>query len=329
MRFTIILIFTNLILGSSCFAFEMTEQEEWTAMCIRDRKKPQTVAWCRLQPRSSMPSQVTEAMTGPLLWSTNSAIQITALSPNDGAYHARIETKDPHFPKDLEVRVQTSEPSLVKTTTLESFGESDLLLRLVEFLMPYGNLTYTLQFAVLVACGFGFPMPEDIVLVSGGILASQGITDFWTTVLICMLGVFVGDGIVFFIGRSMGPRIKETRLFQAGMTPEREKKVAHWFNKYGGAVVFLGRFAPGLRMPLFLTAGTYGVSPFKFFMLDGAAAIISVPVWIWVGEFFGSNLDALRDVIQQLQVGLYSVLACTLALVAIVIWIKKRIHKSI
>ena len=50
------------------------------------------------------------------------------------------------------------------------------------------------------------------------------------------------------------------------------------------------------------------MSLWKFFFLDGFAALISVPVWIWVGFVFGSNLEALGDKIKQFQWGIYIIL---------------------
>ena len=201
------------------------------------------------------------------------------------------------------------------------------VIELLNSLTPYGNLSYLLMFAILLACGFGFPMPEDIVLVTGGILSSRGVTDFGITFAVCMAGVLVGDGIVFTIGQKMGPRIRETSFYGKIMSPDREAQVSSWFSRYGDKVIFFARFAPGLRMPLFLTSGIYQVPPWKFFFLDGFAAIISVPVWIWVGYVFGANLEALEKKIHQFQLGIYSVLGVCFLLLISFWYMKRRLKK--
>ena len=200
----------------------------------------------------------------------------------------------------------------------------NIVIELMNQLVPYGTYGYIFMFALLLICGFGFPMPEDVVLVTGGLLASRGITDFSITVAITMAGVLIGDGIVFSIGQKMGPKLKETKFFKRIMSSQREKQVMKWFSKYGDRVIFFARFAPGLRMPLFLTAGIYQVSKWKFFCLDGFAAIISVPVWIWVGYFFGSNLEVLGEKMHQMQVGLYSALGVLLAVILGIWFLKKK-----
>ena len=129
---------------------------------------------------------------------------------------------------------------------------------------------------ILVLCGFGLPMPEDVVLVSAGILASHGVTHFPDVVVgVCLAGVLIGDGIVFTLGRTIGPAIKKWRIFQKIMPESRDQRVQHIIHKYGDKVIFMARFMPGLRTPIFLTCGTYHIKPWKFALFDGFAALIS------------------------------------------------------
>ena len=50
----------------------------------------------------------------------------------------------------------------------------EILQLLVEFFSQYG---YIAVFGVLILCGFGLPIPEDITLVSGGIISALGNTN--------------------------------------------------------------------------------------------------------------------------------------------------------
>lgn len=78
-----------------------------------------------------------------------------------------------------------------------------LLIDLLHFIQPYGSYSYGVILAVLLACGFGLPLPEDVTLVAGGILASRDIIDFKFTVAVCMVGVLAGDGTIFFSAAAM------------------------------------------------------------------------------------------------------------------------------
>lgn len=62
--------------------------------------------------------------------------------------------------------------------------------------------------------------------------------------------------------------------------------------RYSNWVLFVARFLPGLRSPIFLTAGMTRRIPFwRFLLLDGLAALISVPVWVYLGYFGAYNRD--------------------------------------
>ena len=198
----------------------------------------------------------------------------------------------------------------------------EIIVEFLQWLQPYEHHSYAVMFGVLLLCGFGFPMPEDVVLVTGGILAASGVTDFWLTQCVCFMGVIVGDGVVYSAGRIMGGRVRQTWLFRLVLSPKRDVKVQKIFEKYGDKVVFVGRFMPGLRMPIFTMAGVYKVSVTKFFGLDGLAALISVPVWIYLGYVFGENLELLHDKMRSVQGVVFSLLL--LGGLGIWLWIRNR-----
>ena len=95
-----------------------------------------------------------------------------------------------------------------------------ILIDLLNFIQPYGTYSYFVILAVLLACGFGLPLPEDITLVAAGILAARNIIDFNNAVALCMVGVLLGDGIVFGLGSRYGTRLRGTKFFSI-IIPER------------------------------------------------------------------------------------------------------------
>lgn len=204
-----------------------------------------------------------------------------------------------------------------------------LLIDLLNFLTPYGPHSYYVMFAILIACGFGFPMPEDIVLITGGMLASRDITDFWIVNAVCMAGVLGGDSAVFLIGRRFGPGLKQKKFFRRIVSEKIDKRVDRVIQKYGDKVIFMARFMPGLRTPIFMTCGIYQVRYWKFFTLDGLAALISVPLWIYVGLIFGENLEMLERKIKQFQVGIYSLLGAVVVLFIVYALVKRRVMSNV
>ena len=182
----------------------------------------------------------------------------------------------------------------------------DVLQPLVDFFANYG---YAAVFGVLVACGFGVPIPEDITLVAGGIISGLGYANVHWIFAVGMAGVLVGDGTMFFAGRIFGNRILRVRFVAKIMTPARYAAVQQKFEKYGNWVLFAARFMPGLRSPIFLTAGiSRKVSPLRFFLSDGLAALLSVPVWVYLGYFGADNREWLMSIVNRGQTGLFVLL---------------------
>ena len=204
-----------------------------------------------------------------------------------------------------------------------------MLIDFLAFLQPYGSHSYFFIFGLLIACGFGLPMPEDIILITGGILASHGVTQFGTVTATCLVGVLLGDGTVFMLGRHLGPRLKNNILFRKLLNERRDQQVQSIIHKFGDKVVFMARFMPGLRTPIFLTCGTYQVKPWKFLLLDGLAALISVPLWVYVGYLFGQNLEELEKKIRQFQFGIYLILGLVIAVFIVGHYIKKRAFNKV
>ncbi|WP_118791306.1 DedA family protein [Neisseria lactamica] len=192
---------------------------------------------------------------------------------------------------------------------------------LEAFFVEYG---YAAVFFVLVICGFGVPIPEDLTLVTGGVISGMGYTNPHMMFAVGMLGVLVGDGVMFAAGRIWGQKILRFKPIARIMTPKRYEQVQEKFDKYGNWVLFVARFLPGLRTAVFVTAGiSRKVSYLRFIIMDGLAALISVPIWIYLGEYGAHNIDWLMAKMHSLQSGIFVILGIGAAVVAW-IWWKKR-----
>ncbi|MDK4680637.1 DedA family protein [Kingella negevensis] len=180
-----------------------------------------------------------------------------------------------------------------------------MLALLEHFFIEFG---YAAVFFVLVLCGFGIPIPEDVTLVAGGVISGLHYTNVHIMVFVGLAGVLVGDGIIFLLGKHFGQRILHFRLIAKLLPPKRYAQVQQKFDQYGNRVLFVARFLPGLRSPIFLTAGMSGkVSFWRWLMMDGFAALISVPIWVYIGDIGAENKDWLMRQIHHFQYGLYVV----------------------
>lgn len=194
---------------------------------------------------------------------------------------------------------------------------------LIQFFTDYG---YAAVFAILVMCGFGLPIPEDITLVSGGVISGLGLTNPHWMLVVGLAGVLFGDSTMFILGRVFGYRVQKIRTFRKVLSPRRFSQIQRKFKKYGLGLLFVARFLPGLRSPIFLVAGmSRRISYLTFIIMDGLAALISVPVWVYLGYFFADNLDLLMEYVGDVQKVIYLILGL-IVLIVLAIYLKKKFH---
>jgi membrane protein DedA with SNARE-associated domain len=164
--------------------------------------------------------------------------------------------------------------------------------QLVTFLSGFSGLTaYGAIFGILLACGMGVPIPEDITLIAAGILAAIGSISYWGAMAAGFFGVLIGDCFLFMLGRKYGYRVFSLPGFRTVFTERRVLLARQKVLNNSKFICFTARFLPGLRAPIYLTAGIMGVRPLVFLTLDGLAALISVPIWVHMGFLFGENMD--------------------------------------
>lgn len=198
----------------------------------------------------------------------------------------------------------------------------DILQTLIDFFTHYG---YFAVFFVLLICGFGVPIPEDITLVAGGVISGLGYTNEHWMFVVGMAGVLTGDATMFLLGRFYGNTLLQWPLIARVVTPERFVAVQAKFEKYGVWVLFVARFLPGLRSPIFITAGVTRRVPFwRFLLMDGLAALISVPVWVYLGFLGASNRDWLLTWVHRGQTGLLGLIGVSVVGGIAFWWMKRR-----
>lgn len=204
----------------------------------------------------------------------------------------------------------------------------------VEFLQNYQEYSLAMIFGMLILCGFGLPIPEDITLIAAGILSGIQVNTthghFVLMLCFCLAGVLIGDGIMFIGGRLFGYKLQKYTPLRKVLPPSRFAWVQRQFRKYGVWALFFARFMPGLRAPIYLAAGmSRRVSYLKFLLLDGAAALISVPVWVGMGHYGAQNRDNLaRWMSNGHNITLVVIGVVILAVVILVIRNRKKAKKE-
>lgn len=163
------------------------------------------------------------------------------------------------------------------------------------------NVAYLIIFGILVACGLGFPLPEDIPLIATGYLVWDGTMAWEWAIGVTMAGVLIGDIILFYLGNKLGLKILENPKFML-FKPDKIRRTRAYFRKYGMKIVFFARFVAGFRAVAFFMAGAMKMRFSRFLLLDFLAALISVPIWIGIGYFLGYKLgDEITSILHSVK----------------------------
>jgi membrane protein DedA with SNARE-associated domain len=188
----------------------------------------------------------------------------------------------------------------------------------------------------MFASSFGFPVPEELVLISAGLVAymahhpekfpppfegAVGVNIF-TLCVVCFLAVFLSDFIVFLIGKFFGAKIIKTRFFQKQVAGKGFDRINSWFQKYGGWACGIFRFTPGLRFPGHMSCGLLGIPAWKFVTIDGFAAMISVPTQVYFVSKYG-------EVILEKLTEFKKYVGYVLVIILVLWLIKKIYHKNV
>lgn len=166
------------------------------------------------------------------------------------------------------------------------------------------NMVYLGIVVLMLASALGFPMPEEVTLVSVGFLAFMGsrpdlfpppfpgapVVNVHEAAAISFLAVFGSDFLIYFVGRKWGRKILYHPRARKLISEASIQRVEMWTKKYGNFAVFVFRFTPGVRFPGHLATGMLKFSAWKFALIDGSAALISVPTQIYLLAHYGKEI---------------------------------------
>jgi membrane protein DedA with SNARE-associated domain len=178
---------------------------------------------------------------------------------------------------------------------------------LFNFLADFsGVLGYAGVVVVLMVCGLGLPLPEDVVLITGGYLAylgpdRNGVASVEVMVGVALFGILFGDSVTYGLGRRFGDALADRTLLGRIATKEKRHRAVQLFEKYGPKIVMIARFMPGVRAVSYFVAGASKMPYLRFIAFDAVAACVSAPLWVLLGWHFGAEIETAFKVAKRAQ----------------------------
>ena len=185
------------------------------------------------------------------------------------------------------------------------------------------HFTYAGLFLALLAGSLGVPIPEEAVIIAGGVLAHAEVVRWWFALPVCVIGVLSGDIVLYWVGHHWGLQVLAWRPVRHALTPERAQTLIEAYRRHGVKIVFAARHIFGLRAPAFLMAGTVRISFWKFLAIDLGSALVGVPLSFGVAYFLTDHLKEVMTNVHRVERWI-AVIAVVAGVAALVIIVRRR-----
>jgi len=187
-------------------------------------------------------------------------------------------------------------------------------------LITWGGYT-VLAIIVFAESGllFGFFLPGDSLLVTAGLLATQGYLNIWELFFLLVVMAISGDAVGYHFGKYMGPKIfkKEKSIFFA---KDHLLKAKHFYDKHGGKTIIMARFMPIVRTFAPIVAGAGNMPYKKFLSYNVFGGIFWVGSMLGIGYFLGKTIP---NVDKYLHIVIAIVIFLSI-LPGIIAWIREK-----
>jgi membrane protein DedA with SNARE-associated domain len=163
---------------------------------------------------------------------------------------------------------------------------------------------------LLLGCGVGMPLSEDVILVVAGYLAGRGILDPWWSLAVCYPCVLAGDVLLYEAGRRLGSWKWAKRHLRGVFTPARRRFSERFFARWGVLAVAIARQVIGLRSPAFVFAGVARMPRVQFIVTDAIAGLVAVPLFMAMGFLLARGVERLGGNLHWVELGLLGAALC-------------------
>lgn len=154
------------------------------------------------------------------------------------------------------------------------------------------NYGYAAVFFVVLLESSGIPLPGETILVCASVYAGtrHGL-DIRAIIGSAACGAILGDNVGFWVGRRFGRTLLLKHGNFIGIDGQKLALGEYLFMRYGGAIVFLGRFVALLRVYAALLAGVNRLRPVDFAIYNAAGGLVWASAFGLGGYFLGENIQ--------------------------------------
>ncbi len=186
-----------------------------------------------------------------------------------------------------------------------------------------GYLGVTLAMAIESAM---IPLPSELILPYGGFLVSdpsqlEPLTrqpwNYWVVVVVATIGNTLGSLVAYAIGAWGGRPFLERYGRYLLIRPHEIELADHFFERWGGPTVFVGRLLPVVRTFISFPAGVARMPLRTFIVFSTLGALPWSMLLVYAGVVLGDNWVDIRHALQPFDL---AIAALVVAGVVAFIW---------
>lgn len=172
------------------------------------------------------------------------------------------------------------------------------------------------------------PLPSEAILPAAGMAARRGEMTLVGVILAATAGSLAGALFWYYVGRWIGvvrlARWADRKGKYFGFTRQDVERADAWFDRRGGAAVFVGRLIPGIRTLISVPAGISGMRLGPFLAWSTVGTALWSTLLVLIGWWLGQSAKLVEQAISW--TGIIVILGLAFSVVRR-IWNARRRHR--
>ncbi|SNR69767.1 membrane protein DedA, SNARE-associated domain [Methylobacillus rhizosphaerae] len=160
--------------------------------------------------------------------------------------------------------------------------------------MGYGGIV--LLMAIESAC---IPLPSEIIMPFAGFLVFKGELHLWGVALAGAIGCVLGSIPAYYLGMFGGRPLVEKYGRWVLISHHDLQLADRWFEKYGDAIIFIGRLLPAVRTFIAFPAGVARMAMNKFIVYTFLGSLIWCYLLAYIGMKLGQHWESIEVYFHQ------------------------------
>jgi membrane protein DedA with SNARE-associated domain len=157
------------------------------------------------------------------------------------------------------------------------------------------------------------PVPADVVVLFGGLLAGRGAANPWVVFVAVWLSNVFGALLVYYAGVRFGPGFFSGRVGRMILHPDQLERLGAFYRRFGFGVIFVSRFLPMFRAVVPVFAGVSRLGFWRTAPPLAAASALWYGALVYVGAAAGRNWEEVMAALSSIGVWFWGIAAVAAA----------------